>query len=56
MLTSSPGFADLGGSGVMLSSSCSCAVSSVVSVPVEEVAIGEGSGTSLGLSDARGEL
>ena len=55
--TPNPGLADLGGSGVVLSS-CSCIVSSisVVSVPVEEVAIGEGSGTSLGLSDARGEL
>ena len=55
--TSSPGFADRGGSGVASVSSFSIAVSSmsVVSVPLEEVAMGEGSAISLGLLVAREE-
>ena len=50
-LTSNPGFAGFGGSGVGTSCSFSIAVSSicVVSVPFEEVDMGEGSAISLGL-------
>ena len=49
--TFSIGSVDFGGSGVGSESSFSIAVSSisVVSVPVEDVAIGEGSAMSLGL-------